>query len=105
MNNTPITIPIGSKFKLQILIDDLPEPLTMEDIDFICMIGNMANSVTLRKRDLINPKPGVYVAPLDSANIGRGELWMAVSANIPDADYKDGSRTEIIQLKTNIIIV
>ena len=47
----------------------------------------------------------IIIDSTDAATIGRGRVTVRLIAHIPDTDYQnDGTRTEIVEAVTNIII-
>lgn len=102
---TPKIVPFGSDIKIQVIINDLPDELTMQDIDFSCRFYVGTAEVTLAKTDLKNPDDEVYLAPIETSSLSRGDLWLEVTASIPDTDFSDGFRHEIQIISTGIKIV
>mgnify|MGYP003300638832 CR=1 FL=1 len=95
----------GADRKIQVIIDDLPDEMTMKDVDFNVSFSAGGSSVDFTKADLNNPSENVYVAPIETKALGRGELWMHVEVLIPDTDFSDGIRHEPHDVFLNAVIV
>lgn len=101
MNN----IFIGSEFKLNVSIEPISD-FTMDDYDFKCEFWCYSNrKVTIEKKDMSRQDENNYIARLDSRLLGSGELKCMVTAYIPDSDFDDGYRTEVVCVDTNCDIV
>lgn len=95
----------GSEIKLNVGIEPIGD-LTMDDYDFECEFYCFSNKkVNLHKRAMIRRDERNYIAPIDSSALGAGSLKCKVTAYIPDMDFEDGVRTEIVYLDTQINIV
>lgn len=95
----------GSDRKIQVIIDDLPDGKTMKDVDFNVTFNAGGSSVTFEKQNLKNPQDDLYIAPLATGRLGRGDLWMHVEVLIPDTDFDDGIRHEYHDVFLNAVIV
>ncbi len=103
-NNDNI-IPLGSKFKLNINMDQI-DGFSMEDINFFCTFkSNSENSVTLQKSSMKQIDENNYVAPLNSLELGKGTITIIYEADIPDNDFDDSFRHEVVVIKTDLRIV
>lgn len=96
---------IGTDLKNLVKIDRIGD-YEMKDMDFtIYVIGT--KSISFKKEQCIpqnNGRDG-YKVCYNTADLGLGRVKIRVYANIVDDDFKDGKRTEIIDLdpKVNII--
>lgn len=107
MNNTEQTQQIiyGSEIKLNINIKPI-DSVHMSDYDFnIVFFTNNESPVTLTKEQCKQVDVDNYLAMLDTKQLGLGKLKMKITAYIPDEDFDDYSRTEVIQQTTGIQIV
>lgn len=95
----------GADRKIQVIVEDLPDGKTMKDVDFNVSFSAGGTSVEFAKADLKNPSDNVYIAPVETKNLGRGELWMHVEVLIPDTDFSDGIRHEPHDVFLNAVIV
>lgn len=98
------TIVKGSEFKLNISMDVIDE-YHMEDVDFLCTFKAGGKAVTVLKSSMIKVDADNYLAPLDSADLGKGALTIRYETDIPDEAFADGFRHEIIDISTKIKIV
>lgn len=95
----------GSEIKLNINIKPV-DFLHMSDYDFnVVFFTNSDSSVTLSKEQLKKVDDDNYLAMIDSTQLGLGKVKMKITAYLPDNDFDDKIRTEIIQTITGIQIV
>ena len=96
---------IGTQLKLNIHIDPLG-PLHMSDYDFECkFFVFQKRAITIAKSEMVQIDQDNYVAIIDTAVLGIGNLHMTLTAQIPDADFEGVLRKEIVCVPTNIDIV
>lgn len=86
-----------SETKLNVHLDPI-EGFHMVDYDFECDVFVFENRVVKKqKADLKKEDDDNYVITLNDAEmkkIGQGRICALVTAQIPDADFEDGFRTE-----------
>lgn len=96
---------LGTEIKLNVSIKPIAD-LTMDDYDFTidayCTISKM---VTVSKAQAIRIDESNYVVLIDTAQTGAGRLRCKVKAEIPDEDFDDRLRTEIVVVDTGIEII
>lgn len=96
---------LGTELKLNINIEPIGE-LTMDDYDWsVEAYCSTRNTVVIKKKDAIRMDSDNYVILVDSAIIGSGDIKCRITAYIPDGDFHDGLRTEIVGIDTGITIV
>ena len=96
---------LGTELKLNISITRMGDT-TMDDYDFsIEAYCSQKRVVTKKKNELIRVDSDNYVALVDSADLGAGELKCKIYAHIPDSDFEDGTRTEVSMIDTGINII
>ena len=105
MNRKPNIFKRGSDCKVQVIIDDLPDGLTMQEVDFNCTFRVGQTKTAFSKAQLKNPEYGVFIAPLSTSTLERGDLWLDIQINVPDSDFGDGYRNELQSVMCNIKIV
>lgn len=59
---------------------------------------------TIAKEQAIKVDDDTYILLLDSDKIGPGRYKLTLTANLPDADYPDGLRTEVQTIDLGIVI-
>lgn len=59
---------------------------------------------TIAKEQAIKVDDNTYILLLDSDKIGPGHYQLTFTANLPDADYPDGLRTEVQTINLGITI-
>ena len=95
----------GSEIKLNINIKPI-DSLHMSDYDFnVVFFTNSDQNITLQKHQLKQIDSDNYIAMLDTKQLGLGKVRMKLTAFLPDSDFDDLLRTEIIQTITGIQIV
>lgn len=95
-------------FKLEVILRDLPEDISMDNVDFSCVFSSGGKSVTKSKTDLhvvATDAGNRYIAPLNSGLLGKGDVTMIVTANIPDEAFDNGMRKDIDMCDTKVTIV
>ena len=99
---------LNSEFKPYVKLDPVGD-LTMDDYDFTVEFYCFPNrKLKITKSELIRKEEAgevVYVACVNSKDIGTGELKCDVTRHIPDADFPDGMRTERITFNYNVSIL
>lgn len=82
----------------------------MDSCDFECLfyprlngVGNIRRGVSVHKGGMVRVDASNYVALVDTSVTGPGELMCRLKAEIPDADFPDGVRTEIMEGPTGIV--
>lgn len=101
----PEIIKHGSDRKIQVIITDLPDDMTMEEIDFSVTFRAGGKTVSFEKSELKHLDENIFVAPLVTGNLGLGDLWMETEVRIPDEDFEDGIRHELYDYHLNALIV
>lgn len=69
--------------------------LGMDEYDFQVRLQRGPNSVTIEKNEMIVDGEGHHFICVDTTALGVGPVRASVIADIPDADYPTGVRTEI----------
>ena len=93
----------GTEFKLNINIEPLDD-ITMDDYDFTVELSTMQKSLKYDKSQLIRQDKNNYTVLVNTEEIGLGSLRCKVTANIPDTDFEDGFRTEVVIINPEIHI-
>ena len=95
---------LGTELKINIHIDQL-DNYKMKDIDFVCRFFIYADKyIELTKEEMIHVDDDNYMACVDSSKLGVGEIKVRITAQIPDSDFDDGYRQEVVTATTGIII-
>lgn len=96
---------LGTELKINLSIGQLGD-VHMSDIDFTAQFYVYANHVQeVRKADMLKVDDDNYLALLDSSKMGTGKLKVKVTAFVPDTDFKDRLRTEVVCADTGITLV
>lgn len=96
---------IGTELKLNINIEPIGE-VTMDDFDFeVEVYCSIKRVITIQKKDAIRVDQNNYMVLVDTSETGAGDLKCKVTAHIPDGDFNDGLRTEVVAVSTGITII
>lgn len=95
---------LGTEFKINVHVEPI-DGLHMSDYDFTCRFYIYTNrNVEISKSEMIRVDDDNYIACIDSSKLGVGTIMMRITAQIPDADFPDGLRTEIETISTGLVI-
>lgn len=97
---------IGSDIKIAVDAD-LPDELTMEDVNFTVTVINNSKkdtSATYQKADCILTTDGSYVVLVDSETLGIGRYLAKATFFIPDTDYPGGTRKEVVRINPHVVV-
>ena len=96
---------LGTEIKVNIGIEPIGG-MSMMDYNFECeFFCYTSRKVYIAKEAMIMQDKDNYVATLDSKNLGSGSLKCKITAYIPDVDFKDRLRTEVLVIDTGIQIM
>lgn len=95
---------VGTELKINVHVEPI-DGFHMSDYDFACRFYIYTNRyVELKKSEMIKVDEDNYIACIDSSTLGAGAIMMRITAQIPDADFPDGLRTEIEKVPTGVNI-
>ena len=95
---------VGTELKLNIHIDQIGSN-TMADYEWeVEAYCQRKKSVKIKKEDATKAGENDYVIKVDTGNTGTGVLKLMITAYIPDADFEDNLRTEVLCINTGIPI-
>lgn len=96
---------LGTEFKLNVNIEPIGG-VTMDNYEFkIEAYCSSKKNVIIEKKDTIRIDESNYVIRLNSEDLGVGDLKCKITAHIPDADFDDNFRTEVVIMDTGLTIV
>ena len=98
------TYTVGSQIKIPLMIP-MPEGVTLEDIDFSLTVYNDDKKdmqKAFAKEDCLLKDDGVCVVLVDSDDLGVGMYMAKVTLMLPDDDFPDGLRRDVMRINTNI---
>lgn len=95
----------GTEIKLNVNIEPM-DGITMDDYDFFIEVSNQLakESTKIEKSEAIRIDANNYVVRLDTTKLGLGGLSCKVTAFLPDDDFEDGLRTEVVYVDTGITV-
>lgn len=98
-------IGLGSEIKLNLNIEPV-SGYTMDYFDFVAEVYcKEKNSIVLTKDKTIRVDSNNYLLPIDTQDLGHGVIKVKVTAFIPDKDFADDVRTEVVFIETGIEII
>ena len=98
------TYTIGSQIKI-LIAASLPNNLTLFDVDFDVVVYNddkKDQQKKYKKTECILTDEGDYVVLVDSDELGVGTYMVKLTVYIPDTDFPDGRRKEVIRINPNV---
>lgn len=96
---------LGTELKLNVNIEPT-SGFSMEDYDFSIEIWtSMKRILNIPKSECIKIDKDNYVILVDTSLLGAGDIKAKVIANIPDFDFPDTVRTEVVALDLGITVL
>ena len=98
------TYTIGSQIKI-LIAASLPDNLTLFDVDFDVVVYNddkKDQQKRYKKTECILTDDYDYVVLVDSDELGVGTYMVKLTVYIPDTDFPDGHRKEVIRINPNV---
>lgn len=98
------TYTIGSQIKI-LIAATLPDNLTLFNVDFDVVVYNddkKDQQKKYKKTECILTDEYDYVVLVDSDELGVGTYMVKLTVYIPDADFPDGKRKEVIRINPNV---
>lgn len=98
------TYTIGSQIKI-LIAATLPDNLTLFDVDFDVVVYNddkKDQQKKYKKTECILTDESDYVVLVDSDDLGVGTYMVKLTVYIPDTDFPDGRRKEVIRINPNV---
>lgn len=96
---------IGTELKLNIHIEPIGK-ITMDDYDFeVEVYCSPKRPIIISKANAIRIDGDNYVVLVDTNVVGAGDLKCKVTAQMPDSDFPDKLRTEVVCIDTGINII
>lgn len=105
---TRFGILMDSDIKIEVILNNLPVGKTMADIDFSVVFSTANGSLPLAKKDLyaiVDGDDTRYVACFNSSKVGKGDVIMTVTANIPDEGFEGGFRKDVVKADTKVTVL
>lgn len=96
---------LGTELKLNVNIESMGD-VTMDNYDFVVTVYcSTSKAIIIPKADAIRVDESNYIVRIDTTTIGAGKLKCKVEAELPDGDFPDQLRTEVMIIDTGIEIV
>lgn len=96
---------IGTELKLNIHIEPIGD-ITMDDYNFeVEVYCSPKRQVIISKANSIRVDSDNYIVLVDTNVVGAGDLKCKVTAYVPDGDFPDQLRTEVVCVDTGINII
>lgn len=98
-------VELGTELKLNIHIAPI-DGMTLDNYEYTTEVYCTPNQrIVVKKSDTIRVDDENYLVRVDTNVIGVGRLVCRIIAQIPDGDFADGYRTEVVALSTNINVI
>lgn len=95
---------LGTELKLNVHIEPMGD-LTMDDYNFeVEVYCSPVRPIHILKEDAVRIDSDNYVVLVDTNVLGAGDLKCKVTAYVPDEDFDDHLRTEVLCVDTGIDI-
>ena len=101
---------IGSGLTINVTAG-LPSGLHLEDVNFTCefysstRVSSKVKTINLSKEQMIKVDADNYIAVLDSKILGSGTVMLKLSVDIPDDNFPEGIRPEVVRFSTGVNVV
>lgn len=105
MNKKPQLIPQGEDRKIEVLLSNLPDGVTMDTVDVTFTVSSGHSSVEFTRDKLCKTADGKYYLPVATDSLSIGDLKLSAHVRIPDNDFADGIRNEYPEFDLNVKIV
>lgn len=102
-----INVELGTKLKLNIHIAPI-DGMTLDDYDYTTEVyctPSQKQSIVVAKGDTIRVDAENYIVRVDTNAIGVGIIVCRIIAQIPDGDFDDGYRTEVVAITNDFNVV
>jgi hypothetical protein len=97
----PIT---GTEFKILVRIEPVGG-IHMKDMRVNCVFyTRMDAPFEVSKDDMIYVDDDSYIALVDTSGMSSGVLRNRITCEVPDLDFHDGYRTEIVDVETGVTL-
>lgn len=95
---------VGTEYKINICMQPMGE-IHLEDCEFTATFYVTATkSCVVEKVDMVAVDADNYIALVDSSLTGAGALKAKIAIDLPDGDFVDATRREVVTLDTQIIV-
>lgn len=86
----------GSDLKINVSFD-VGNNLTMDDVDFDCTFSVGSKKFLIPKSGLVRLDEHNYLACIRANQLMRGQVSCEVRVKVPDTDFEDGIRNEVVR--------
>lgn len=96
---------LGTELKLNVNIEPIGT-VTMDDYNFeVEVYCSPKKTIIVQKSEAIRLDESNYIILVDTNVVGAGDLKCKVTAQVPDGDFSDMYRTEVVAIDTGIKII
>lgn len=100
-DRSPIT---GTEFKILVRIEPVGG-IRMKDMRVNCVFyTRMDVQFAVSKDEMIYVDDDSYIALVDTSEMSSGVLRNRITCEVPDLDFDDGYRTEIVDVETGVTL-
>lgn len=96
----------GTEVKFNLNIEPI-DNISMDDYDFLiyAYCKGSAQRVEVPKSDCTEVDNDNYTIPIDTSGLSLGQMFVDIHAYVPDNEFPDGFRTEIIRIETELNVI
>ena len=95
---------IGTEYKIVVRIEPV-DGVHMEEMEFTCQFYTRIDApVIVEKKDMIRVDADSYIALVNTEGMSAGTIRNRMTVDIPDRDFPDDYRREVVDLVTDIKI-
>ena len=99
--NKPI---VGTEFKILVRVEPI-DGVHMEDMEFVCeFYTRLESPFSVKKEEMIKVDADGYIACVDTEGMKPGTLRCRITVDIPDKDFDDQYRREIVDVEIGVKI-
>lgn len=102
---------LGSQEKIEFSAD-LPDGMKLEDVDFTVDVINVSEDCpdkpkrkSYAKGECLDAGDGAYIVLIDTNDFGIGTLMLMLTVQIPDTDFPEGYRKNVIKINPHFKII
>lgn len=96
---------LGTELKLNVNIEPIGG-ITMDGYNWVAEVYCSPNRPTIiKKENAIRVDENNYILLVDTSICGSGALKCKITAEIPDSDFPDNLRTEVMIVETGVVVV
>lgn len=93
----------GTELKINLHMEPMGE-IHLSGCEFSLQAYATGRGYEIRKEQCIQVDDDNYIVLVDTAKTGAGAIKLKMTIDLPDADFNDGKRREVLLITTNISV-